>query len=540
MLTPEQLIHGHFDGTLSTEEQVALNDLLKSEPAMAEQFASVALLHDSLTSGFRSGTLAHRHSEHPSEIGRSTHTQPHTQLQSDPVRKPNLLSFIKPAFPWALATAALVIALVAMKHASVDINQAPVASTEKIDTGYAVLTRVVDPEWRGETSPTQGDVLSKGILELTSGLVQIEFFSGVSLVVEGDTALEIISPDEMHLIRGKLRAHVPPPAIGFQIHTPHGTVLDLGTEFALDLTDEQCELHVIDGEVEWHHKDAPEVLLTRGAGLRLSDEKPTAIPAEPKRFTSAGQLGRQIARHQGRRFTEWKKHSLTLREQDNLLAYFPMGNISPWNRELVPTQENLSNGAIVAAKVVEGRWPAKQALDFSPNGSRVRVNIPGEHEQITFATWAKIDSLDRQFNALFLTDNYDKGEPHWQLTDGGEIFFSVGIGKERLHHVNLSPVIWQHTDGERWLHLATTYDCATRTCIHYVNGEEVSRDQAPEDKAVPFLTIGNAQIGNWGLPTREEPEFAVRNLNGRLDEFSIFSSVLSPEEVHILYLAGKP
>ena len=47
-----------------------------------------------------------------------------------------------------------------------------------------------------------------------------------------------------------------------------------------------------------------------------------------------------------------------------------------------------------------------------------------------------------------------------------------------------------------------------------MNGEEVSREQAPAEKFVEAIKIGNAQIGNWGLPTKDEPEFAVRNLNG--------------------------
>jgi hypothetical protein len=57
---------------------------------------------------------------------------------------------------------------------------------------------------------------------------------------------------------------------------------------------------------------------------------------------------------------------------------------------------------------------------------------------------------------------------------------------------------------------------------------------------VNSLIIENAQIGNWGLPTREEPEFAVRNLNGSLDEFTIYQSALTPVEVSSLYHSGKP
>lgn len=528
----EDLIHRYLDGTLTAGEASKLNQLIKNDPKFADRLAEIALLHHSLGSGFRSGSLPLR-SGHP-----NTH-------EHRPDRKP-LLSLVRPLLPWGLAAAAAVIAMVVLNDSTEEPSPAMAGNapevTEIRDTGFAVLTHVVDPIWGGSTTPTRGDILNEGLLELDEGLIQIEFFSGVSLVVEGRAALEIISPDEMRLVEGKLRAHVPTPAIGFQIHTPRGTVLDLGTEFALDFSEGEGELHVIDGEVEWHEDAQSEVLLTKGKALKISDEQTDRISASPNRFTSSSDLAAKVISHQNQRFSEWQNHSNDLKGHPRLLAYFPMEQSDSWSRQLAAVPGNIPPGAIVAARSVEGRWPQKQALDFSPNGSRVRVNIPGDHKALTFSTWARIDSLDRQYNALFLTDNYNKGEPHWQLTENGQLFFSVGLGKGpgKFHHVFLSPVIWDHADSERWLHLVTTYDVESRTCVHYLNGEEISRDQAAPEKGVPAITIGSAQIGNWGLPTREEPDFAVRNLNGRLDEFTIFSSALSPEEVHTLYQAGKP
>ena len=524
--SPDQLIQGFLDGTLSPTESEELNKLIKSDPAFANKLAETAVFHHALGTGFRSGTLPTR-SGHP-----NTHA-------GYPDRKP-LSTLIKQALPWALAAAAVIVTMMALISKPDTKNPPVVRETEKHNTGFAVLTRVVDPQWKGKTSPAQGDILGSGLLELKEGLVQIEFFSGVSLVVEGNAALEIISPDEMRLVRGKLRAHVPPPAIGFQIHTARGTVLDLGTEFALDFSNNKGELHVIDGEVEWHAKAAPEIHLTQGSALRFSGADTQQIKADPKRFNGPVELDAKVILNQDRQFLSWQQSSRNLKRQANILAYFPMEEGSPWTRSLSAFPKTIAPGAIVAAKAVDGRWPAKQALDFSPNGSRVRVNIPGQHQALTLSTWAKIDSLDRQFNALFLTDNYDLGEPHWQLTEQGQLFFSIGLGKEKFHHIFLSPVVWDHSDSEKWLHLVTTYDVATRTCSHYLNGRIIFQQQAPSEKGVDALKIGSAQIGNWGLPTREEPDFAVRNLNGRLDEFTLFKTVLTPGEIQSLYQAGKP
>ena len=520
--TLEHLIHGYFDDTLSDAEASELNALIKSDSAAADKFAEIALLHQSLEDGFQSGNIA-------------------TRFPSFKVNSAPFWPRLKPMLPWGLAAAAGIIALIAFNNSPPEPTPSPVAEKEELhDTGFAVLTRVVDAKWSGDNSPTKGDFLTEGALELSRGLVQIEFLSGVSLVVEGDAAFDIISPDEMRLVRGKLRAHVPEHAIGFQIHTTRGTALDLGTEFALDLTEDNCELHVIDGEVEWHAKDEKEILLTGGKGLRLSDDKPAAIQAEPTRFTSPGDLARKVANHQDSRFQSWLSHSAELTKRSDVVAYFPMTKLQPWSRSLTPAREEFGPGSIVAAEQVEGRWPDKKALDFSPNGSRVRVTVPGEFQKLTFSTWAKIDSLDRQYNGLFLTDNYDEGKPHWQITEEGRLFFSIKLPGNTFHHINLSPVIWDHSTSQRWIHLVTTYDVPTRTCTHYLNGDLISQEQAPKEKQLNALTIGNAQIGNWGLPTKNEPEFAVRNLNGRLDEFTIFSSELTSDEVKSLYENGKP
>lgn len=518
-LSTDQLIHRHLDGDLSAAEQAELNHRLKTEAGAPDRFAEIATLHHALEDGFESGALS-------------------TRSESPKILRPSFGKKLIPALPWLVAGGAAVIALLTFTQKT-ETQPAPIAEAELHDSGFAVLTRVVDAAWASD-APEQGDFLSAGHFSLISGLAQIEFLSGVSLVVEGDAEFEILSSDEMNLVRGKLRANVPPQAIGFQIHTPRGTALDLGTEFALDLSDEKCELHVIDGEVEWHPNDDIETLLTGGKGLLISDAAPAQISADPARFTSSVQLAEQLVTRQQKQLDAWKSHSADLQSHSDLLAYFPFDQAGPWNRQLQPTQADLSPGSIVAAERVTGRWPGKDALDFSPNGSRVRVTIPGEYQQITFSTWARIDSLDRQFNALFLTDNYEEGEPHWQLTSEGQLFFSVRLEKDKLHHINLSPPVWNHASSQQWLHLVTTFDAPTRTTVHYLNGEEISREQAPADKAVPAIRIGNAQIGNWGLPTKTAPEFAVRNLNGRLDEFAIFSSALSPAEVQSLYLSGKP
>jgi hypothetical protein len=88
--------------------------------------------------------------------------------------------------------------------------------------------------------------------------------------------------------------------------------------------------------------------------------------------------------------------------------------------------------------------------------------------------------------------------------------------------------------------IATVYDVDARSVTHYLNGQQLSVELIPEEYLVQTVSIGSASLCNWGLPERDEPRFAVRNLNGSLDEFALFKAALSAEEIRKLYDDGNP
>ena len=168
---------------------------------------------------------------------------------------------------------------------------------------------------------------------------------------------------------------------------------------------------------------------------------------------------------------------------------------------------------------------------------------------MTFACWVKIDSLDRWYNSLFLTDNYNQGEPHWQILDTGQLFFSVRHKaddvdgtpiKGRTHQEVLSPSFWNPSLSGRWIHLATTYQSDVGKITHYLNGEVLHEEKIAEDLLVTTTRIGAASICNWSIPIKPDAEYAVRNLNGSMDEFMIFSAALDKKEISEIYENGKP
>lgn len=403
------------------------------------------------------------------------------------------------------------------------------------------------------TSLADGSLVPSGELHLQSGVVQLDLFSGVLLVVEGEARFSILSPMEVAVARGRVRARVPEAAHGFRIRTDAGEVVDLGTEFAVSATDEGSELHVLEGEIEWQPHDSPPRRMEQGAAVRLSTDGQEAGPAaDSGKFVGPSELRERLQVRQAARQARWKDVSTELRRDPRLLALYQVASSDLLERRLpnlaTGRPDAGSDGAVVAAAPGSSRWgDPGGALDFSPTGSRVRLSIPGEHRSLTLVCWVKINSLDRWYNSLFLTDGHDEHEPHWQIMDDGRLFFSVkkrdrfDVAKgEKDKHVYFSPPFWTSALSGQWLMLATTYDVDSRRVTHYLNGAVLSEESIPAEYLVETVRIGSASLGNWGLPERDEPRFAVRNLNGSLDEFALFGAALSAAEIRKLYDDGKP
>jgi hypothetical protein len=117
----------------------------------------------------------------------------------------------------------------------------------------AQLTREVRCQWVSrENSHRPGDQLVAGEqLELAAGVVELRFDRGVKVVLQGPARAELTSAVAMRLQSGKMTAEIlRPEARGFQVQTPKGKVVDLGTEFGVEVTPRQdVEVHVFKGEV---------------------------------------------------------------------------------------------------------------------------------------------------------------------------------------------------------------------------------------------------------------------------------------------------
>ena len=420
--------------------------------------------------------------------------------------------------------------------------------------GFAVIGRLFDATWPAGLPPhSEGDVLADETFQLASGTAEIQFFSGANMTVEGPAEIALKSAWEASCVEGAVRMQVPPAARGFKLQAPSTEIVDLGTEFGLQVRGGEAKVEVFDGEIEVMHRGANKKLVTKGFALGLpKDGEATPQNAGETVYPDAGRFDSQSQQRLESELARSEAHRRQLAADSRLIAYyrFDQNDPAPLVPNLADTAAPDTDGAVILAEAVDGRVTGvKSALEFRRPGARVRVNIPGEFPAFTFAAWVRIDSLDRQYSALFMGDSYENGEPHWQIRDDGKMMLSVMVddqrqhpkwAKSRYHEVYFSPPVWDLSMSGQWLHLASVFDPAGQEVSHYVNGQRVAREEIDPLFRVETLRIGNAEIGNWGQPFREDPSFAIRNLNGRMDEIAIFKSALGDDEISDLFKRSRP
>tara|TARA_R110002096_G_scaffold40688_17_gene110390 strand:- start:55 stop:1638 length:1584 start_codon:yes stop_codon:yes gene_type:complete len=508
-----------IDGIASEAEQTELNQLLKGDPEACELYLDLseshsALIHDhlgdELASAARIQPESHKSSTIPFKLRRS---------------KLRWQAFAAAAGIILLLNASVIYFLGNRQEAE------PVAENEWV----AVLSRLVEPEWETpKTKYEQGQALAPGSFKLKSGLAQIEFLSGASVIVEGPADLELVSPWLMHCRSGKLQTSVPEPAQGFAIVTPDYRAVDLGTEFSLSVSQTgESELHVVEGEVRLDDESGKELrLLNTGTGIRSIDGIFESLTGGDTSFIDREKMLNLTRADRTSRYQKWLASRDALRSDPATLVLFDFEDQNRWDRQLISRTETASSGAIIGAQWTTGRWPGKGAINFKRIADRVRLKIPGAYQSATLAAWVKVESLDKWYSSLFLTDGFEQGAVHWQISNEGELI--LGLGGERPANTT-SPIIIRPSDLGRWIHLAVTIDQSNKTVTHFVDGEIVEKHRRSN---IPELHFGNAEIGNW-QPTGNSPQ-PIRSLNGRLDEFVILSRSMKAAEIQALYAAGLP
>lgn len=407
----------------------------------------------------------------------------------------------------------------------------------------AMLNRAVNARWHpADPAPRLGAPLEPGRLRLQSGLAQVVFYNGARVVLEGPAELQLVSSSEAVCPAGKLTAEVPPQARGFRVTSPQMEVTDLGTSFGLNVGTERAELHVFAGAVEFRLADeTTNQNLPEGHGAIVEGRAdPQLIAADPAEFATLFELQARSVAADARRYDQWRAANRRWNRDASLWVHFDFeqGSSGDWR---LPNSgawsARLPDAAIVGCQWLDGRWATKPALEFRGVSDRVRLNVPGTSDAVTFAAWVRVQGLDRPINSLFMSDGFAPGTLHWVIRHDGVLGLTM-IGPRGGHQILASPPVVTVDQFGLWTHLAVVLDGQARRVVHYVNGQAVSRHDV---RFGPPYQFGAAEIGNWnpvGFPGNDP--FLVRNFSGVMDEFHLFGRALSEAEIQALYADGKP
>jgi hypothetical protein len=407
----------------------------------------------------------------------------------------------------------------------------------------AVLSHALEVRWNNAGDRhAVGAALEPGWLRLKEGLVQVTFYSGARLVIEGPAQVQLVSATEAFCQSGRILAEVPPQARGFRVGTPQVEVADLGTEFGLDVKRTEAEVQVFKGEVEYQVKAGGKQTLKGGAGAVVEGGGTTRLVAsDPAAFASLFNLQRKWLAMLTLRCEDWRTSSARRNQDSSLLAHFDFEDIAApgWTLHNVAADGSaVSDATIVGCQSTEGRWPGKRALEFRSTSDRVRFDVPGEFRALTLSVWVNVQGLDRQFNSLFMCDGFDRGKIHWQIRSDGVLDLGVQGARRREVQIFASPAVIGFNQFGQWLHLAAVVNGERREVIHYLNGKAVSRHEL---RHPPPYRLGPAELGNWNSgETPNKPPFLIRHFSGAMDEFALFNRALSDAEIRALYSEGKP
>jgi len=115
----------------------------------------------------------------------------------------------------------------------------------------AWLVNAQNCRWAGTEARPGRDMHAGKSLKLDRGLAEIEFDQGARVILQGPAGLELLSGCKIRLSHGTLTARVPARARGFTVLSPGGRVVDLGTEFGLNVDGAGATtVRVFTGEVE--------------------------------------------------------------------------------------------------------------------------------------------------------------------------------------------------------------------------------------------------------------------------------------------------
>lgn len=142
-----------------------------------------------------------------------------------------------------------------------------VRSSPTPSSAVAMVTGVSRLIWSGDAAPSRLSRVRVGQeFEFREGTLTLAFYSGAEVKIFGPAKFSISSPKSILCSHGRVTTRVEESGKGFTIDTPKARIVDLGTEFGVDISEEgDTQVVVFQGSVDLKQPSAPETAAPESA-----------------------------------------------------------------------------------------------------------------------------------------------------------------------------------------------------------------------------------------------------------------------------------
>lgn len=411
------------------------------------------------------------------------------------------------------------------------------------------ITAAANCRWGAgcEPSAIQDQVFIGQQFKLDAGLLEITYTSGAKVILQGPVTYQVNSVNSGYLPVGKLTGKIATSnAKGFTVRTPTATVIDVGTEFGVEVGETgETTSHVFRGAVNLvtmtASGESTGFILSQNASARVErsrehHDNPIVVPcgsAKPEQFVREDQF---------LPFLRWQSQNQNLRRTPAMLAHY---DFQQRNGSAIvlpgagPKGGHSLDGTIKNATWCDGPMLGRRALEFSSPADYVWLNIAKSSDSLTLAAWVYVDSLESDLSGLLMSESANRpGQVHWGILRNGSVVCDIqGVQAVGQPRIQSTPLI-DPGSLRRWTHLAVTYDRPSRQVCFYRDGRIVSSVAVTANQDAP-IQIGPATLGRW-RDDKATVDGGPRNFRGRISELAIVGGAMSPEGVKQMFTAGSP
>ncbi len=464
-----------------------------------------------------------------------------TELDLDIIERPVLLAKAERPSPLAIAAAAAAIIFLVVYIKFNPLTPSPRA---------ALLADTYKCEWTGDVQNlNQGDnIYLNEVITLANGIIELKTDRNVSIVMEAPARFQFKTQSELTLSYGKMYSKVQKEGTGFTVKTPNAMIVDLGTEFSINvdryLRSTEVQMYKGSAVISNSKDDSSREILK--AGIAKSVDNFGVMEDIP--FIQNSVMDRPLS--------SYEKQI----EISNVSTYYTFNDKASWvNRYLssFDLKDHIEYTNVLFQQFANNNKAgiADSSAYFSPDidnpGYVIFDKIPVyEENSFTVALWFKTDiDANPQDNKQFIASRFmPVGQKGWRmglLDNKPFVRLSGHVDGELIQLWYTSDIT---IDDNNWHSIAMVVDRNTGTFKGYLDGSDISWHSASKDTLeksdVEFQItnkMDNSIAKSMDLSNDIKIHLGVRSNSlsypfyGNIYDMAIWDYALKPEAIKKLY-----